>query len=49
VPIQWMGIITYYTQYDHNQIQSECTFVVCDTRGLVEDQNWKGTIFLVGS
>ena len=41
--------VTYHTQYDHDQAQSDCAFVVCDTKGLLEDQNWKGTIFLIGS
>jgi hypothetical protein len=41
--------VTYHTQYDHDQIQSDCAFVVCDTKGLVEDQDWKGTIFAIGS
>jgi len=41
--------VTYHTQYDHDQRQSDCAFVVCDTKGLVEDQNWKGTIFAIGS
>jgi hypothetical protein len=41
--------VTYHTQYDHDQIQSDCAFIVCDPKGLVEDQEWKGTIFAVGS
>ncbi len=41
--------VTYHTQYDHEQLHSDCAFILCDTTGLAEDQNWKGTIWIVGS
>jgi hypothetical protein len=41
--------VTYHTQYDHEQLHSDCAFISCDTTGLAEDQNWKGTIWAIGS